>query len=57
MVITEDNSLILEMTARNKPEILGWIMSFGTAVTVLEPEWLKEEVASAALAIAAQYDS
>lgn len=57
MVITDDNSLILEMTARNEREILGWVLSFGTSVTVLEPEWLKKEVASTALAIAAQYGS
>lgn len=54
MIITDDRALILEMTARNTPEILAWILSFGTSVTVLEPEWLKEEVASTALAIARQ---
>lgn len=55
ITLTEDKSLILEMTSRSAPEIISWILSFGPNVKVLEPNWLKEEVLEKARSIIVNY--
>ena len=40
----DDGSIILKFHACGKPEIKSWILGFGSEVTVLEPEDLKEEI-------------
>ncbi len=44
MTVHDDGSLTLDFDAQNGPEIVSWVLSFGAKVTVLEPEWLQEEV-------------
>lgn len=44
MILTGDKNLILEMKVRSAPEIVSWVLGFGSDVKVLEPEWLKEEI-------------
>jgi predicted DNA-binding transcriptional regulator YafY len=40
----EDGGVILEFTATSWPEVISWALSFGTEITVLEPEELREEI-------------
>ncbi len=40
----ENGGTILTMTARNKYEIVPWILGLGKEVEVLEPQWLREKV-------------
>lgn len=44
MTLTEDGGLILEMEARSHPEVVSWVLGFGSQVKVLHPAWLREEV-------------
>lgn len=53
--LTSDRRLRLEMTARNPAETISWVLGFGDRVTVLSPDWLKEEVRRRALAVAEKY--
>ena len=41
----EDNSLTLTLTAQSAPEVASWVLSLGSAAEVLEPQWLRDEVA------------
>ena len=40
----EDGSIVLEMTARGRPEILSWILSFGPHARLLEPTDMVDEI-------------
>ncbi len=40
-----DGGLILTMTAQSVPETLSWLLSLGSAAEVLEPGWLRDEIA------------
>lgn len=53
--LTSDRRLRMEMTARNPAETISWVMGFGDRVTILSPDWLKEEVRRRALAVAEKY--
>jgi predicted DNA-binding transcriptional regulator YafY len=36
--------VVLTMTARNTPEFVSWVLSFGDAAEVLSPPWLRSEI-------------
>lgn len=55
--LTREKGLILEMTARSKPEVLSWVLSFGANVKVLEPDWLRVQLVSSAKNIIATNQS
>jgi len=38
------DKIILKFTASSKPELLGWLLSFGEQATLLKPEWLVKEL-------------
>lgn len=38
------DKIILKFTASSKPELLGWLLSFGEGATLLKPEWLVKEL-------------
>ena len=42
--LQEDDSLILELDVQSDVEAIAWILSFGSQVKVLEPEWLRDEI-------------
>lgn len=56
MELLEDGSLILEISAASKPEIISWVLSFGKNVEAIAPEWLKGEIAAQARELAARYE-
>jgi len=41
----EDGAIVLNVTTSGKFELVRWIMGYGSAAEVLEPDWLREEVA------------
>jgi predicted DNA-binding transcriptional regulator YafY len=41
----EDGSLILSLHAGGRYEIKSWILSYGATARVLEPDWLRDQVA------------
>lgn len=45
---TDNGDVVLTFTARSEPEVLGWALSFGDCITVLEPLWLVESIAETA---------
>lgn len=44
MRLREDGKLELTITARSKPEIISWILSFGSRARAIAPDWLKAEI-------------
>jgi len=50
--IHPDGGLTLTLTAKSRPELLKWILSFGQEVKILSPDWLgltiREEIAALA---------
>lgn len=40
-----DGSIILSVTTSGKFELIRWIMGYGSAAEVLEPDWLRMEIA------------
>ena len=48
----DNGTTILSAEMQNKDDIVSFVLSFGTSCEVLEPEWLKESVASVARSIA-----
>jgi len=38
------DKIILKFTASSKPELIGWLLSFGEEATLLKPEWLLKEL-------------
>lgn len=39
-----EGSIILSFTARSEPEVLSWVMSFGSKAQALAPAWLVQEI-------------
>ena len=48
----DENTTVLTLQMQYKDTIVGFVLSFGTFCEVLEPEWLKLEVAATAAEIA-----
>jgi predicted DNA-binding transcriptional regulator YafY len=44
--VLKDGGVELTMTANNEVELKSWILGFGRQATLLEPEWLREELAA-----------
>lgn len=38
------DKIILKFTASSKPELIGWLLSFGEQATLIKPEWLVKEL-------------
>ncbi len=45
--IHEDGSLTLQMTSRNAPETLSWVLGFGASAMIVSPQWLAQELLKA----------
>lgn len=41
----EDGSIVLNVTTSGKYELIRWLMGYGASAEVLEPDWLRREVA------------
>ena len=54
--IRKDGCLILVLQVASTPELIGWILSFGPGVRIIRPNSLRQQVMSAAAAIANQND-
>jgi predicted DNA-binding transcriptional regulator YafY len=52
--INRDGCLTLQLQVADTPELVGWILSFGSGVRVVKPESLREHTKSVALKIANQ---
>lgn len=57
MVEEEDGSLLFEVTVNGSREITKWILSFGPAVEVLEPDTLRQDVAALIRQSLRQYEA
>jgi predicted DNA-binding transcriptional regulator YafY len=55
IVLHEDGSLTLTMTAQSRLEVLSWALSLGSAAEVLEPQWLREEIKAEVAALTEIY--
>ena len=53
--VVDDRTIILSCRMQNKDNILKFVLGYGVDCEVLEPEWLKEKVASAIELIAKKY--
>lgn len=53
--LSEDGSLTLTMTARSRAEVVAWVLSFADTAEVLEPAWLRDEIAERASRIWKSY--
>lgn len=53
--ILDDGSVVLKFKSNQKEMVFNWVMSFGTAATVIKPESLRQEVKEEALLMAAKY--
>jgi predicted DNA-binding transcriptional regulator YafY len=53
----EDGSVTLTLTAQSEVEVVSWILSFGDAAEALSPQWLREEIAKKARAVARKYET
>jgi predicted DNA-binding transcriptional regulator YafY len=42
--VHEDGSLTLDFDARNRAEVVSWLLGFGDQATALSPGWLREEM-------------
>lgn len=40
----DDDTLILSFEVSSKPELIGWVLSWGGRAKVIEPNWLVEEI-------------
>lgn len=40
----DDDTLILSFEVSSKPELIGWVLSWGGRAKVLEPDWLVEDI-------------
>jgi len=54
--IAKDGCLTLELRVADTPELVGWILSFGSGVSVARPDTLRHEVIAIAAKIANQDD-
>lgn len=50
-----DGSVLLEMEAQSRPEVISWILSFGTCAELLAPEDLRRQVGEELQKMASQY--
>jgi predicted DNA-binding transcriptional regulator YafY len=50
--LNKDGCLTLQLQVSDTPELVGWILSFGSGVQVIKPGELQEKVKSAAMEIA-----
>jgi len=55
-IINKDGCLTLQLQVANTPELVGWILSFGAGVRIVQPEDLRNEVLSIAAKIVSQND-
>lgn len=55
LVEEKDGSLLFEKNTTMTPEILKWVLSFGSDVLVLEPETLREQVVQEAKKMVERY--
>ena len=51
----DDGTVVLEITARGRPEVLSWVMSFGPCAVLRAPEDLVEELREMVRTAAANY--
>ena len=51
----EDGSVYLKFSSNQRPQVSSWVMSFGTAVEVLAPESLRDEIRANAEKILEKY--
>ena len=51
-----DGCLTLSLEVADTPELVGWILSFGAGVRVVQPETLRRQVLAAAAKIVDQGD-
>ncbi|NLZ49837.1 MAG: WYL domain-containing protein [Clostridiales bacterium] len=51
----EDESIIFEAEMQGKTEIISWILSMGSKVTIIEPEELKNEIKEEVMKMQAIY--
>ena len=51
-----DGSAEIEFCVANAGEMVSWLMTWGSTVEVIEPEWMRKEVASNARAIISMYE-
>ncbi len=40
----DEDTIRLTFSCSSDVEIVPWVLSFGSAVKVIQPEWLKEEI-------------
>jgi predicted DNA-binding transcriptional regulator YafY len=50
-----DGSLILTFKSQSYLEVLSWVLSFGAQAEILEPDWLRAEMAQAVKALSKVY--
>jgi len=50
-----DGGVILTFTATSRPEVLSWVLSFGTEAELLEPDDLRAEMGNAVRDLAVLY--
>jgi predicted DNA-binding transcriptional regulator YafY len=50
-----DGSLILTFQAQSSLEVISWVLGFGAKAEILEPDWLRAEMAEAVQALAKVY--
>lgn len=53
--LRDDGRLELTVTARSKPEIVSWILSFGARARALSPQWLRDEIREQARLLSESY--
>lgn len=52
----EDGSVVLRFKSNQRQQIFSWVLGFGTAVTVINPSTLKEELKAEIKKLAEKYD-
>lgn len=52
---TDDGGIVLEFTARSEPEVISWVLGFGSHAEVLGPHSLREAVRKEATSMAHVY--
>ena len=53
----DDHTIRLTFSCSSDIEIVPWVLSFGSAVKVIQPDWLKEEILDQVNKTAALYDN
>ena len=51
----KDGSVLLEFKSNQRQQVSSWVLSFGSSVEVLEPEFLRDEIRNSAERILAKY--